>query len=372
MTGRAARHITAVISSLECGGAERVMSMLCNHWSTTNAVTLLTFDDGREPPFFPLAPGVRHRCLGLTGTSRHAIDAMTRNIRRVRVLRRAIAESRPDVVVSFGDRTNVSVLLATLGCRVPVVVSERSDPRNVPPGWTWSALRHLAYRRAAAIVLVSPEGRDWFGGRLQQNVRVIPNPIDLEPAPEPAPDPDDAIRFVSVGRLAHEKGHDVLLDAMARMPEDVRVRAYLTVVGDGPLREALRHRAQALGLDARVRWVGRHHDPASFVRAADIFVLPSRFEGFPNALAEAMSLGRAVVAADCRSGPGELIADGDSGLLVPPGDPDALAVAMTRLARNREERRRYAAAAPTCTRPLRLQAISDAWLQLFQDTVSQC
>ncbi|MCC6164920.1 MAG: glycosyltransferase [Acidobacteria bacterium] len=367
MTSRAEVRITAVISSLACGGAERVMSILCNHWSGANQVTLLTFDDGLEPPFFPLSPAVCHRPLGLAGRSTQVIDAVVRNAGRVRLLRRAIEASTPDVVVSFGDRTNVTVLLATRGLHVPVVVSERSDPRNFSPGWAWSVLRAFTYRQASSIVHVATEGREWFRGSLARKVRVIPNPVAVAPARRRDPKDDDVVRLVSVGRLAHEKGHDLLLEALASLSPDTRQRVSLTVVGDGPLREALEARASTLGLEQHVRWAGRQQDPLAFVNAAHVFVLPSRFEGFPNALAEAMAAGLAVVATDCRSGPRELIDDGRSGLLVPVDDIAALAAAITELVADPTLRRRLAAEAPAATHRLHVDRVADEWQALFAE-----
>jgi glycosyltransferase involved in cell wall biosynthesis len=138
-------------------------------------------------------------------------------------------------------------------------------------------------------------------------------------------------------------------------------------VGDGPLAASLRALADHLGVADRVHWAGRQRDPATFVADSDIVVLPSRFEGFPNALAEAMAAGRAVVATDCRSGPRELIDDGRNGLLVPVEDSEALARAITRLVRDPAERSRMAAAAPGATRRLQLSAIAATWDALFAE-----
>jgi UDP-N-acetylglucosamine:LPS N-acetylglucosamine transferase len=127
-------RVSFVISSLGIGGAERVCSMLANYWAASGwEVHVATLDDGREPPFYPLRADIRHTRLGVMGQSGTTAGAMYRNLRRVRALRRALRAAAPEVVISFMDRTNVLTLLATAGLRMPVIVSERTDPamRNI-------------------------------------------------------------------------------------------------------------------------------------------------------------------------------------------------------------------------------------------------
>lgn len=366
MTATPPTRLTAVIASLRCGGSERVMARLCNHWADSHAVTVVTFDDGREPPFFELAAGVSHRPLGVEAESHSAPEALASNVRRVRAVRRALIDSAPQVIVSFGDRTNVTTLLAASGLGVPVVVSERTDPRNAELGRAWNLLRQWSYRRAAAIVVVAERGRDGLGPVLARKVHVIPNPLaPLQVLPPPPP--AHLVRLCAIGRLSREKGHDILLEALALLPDDLKAGVDLTVVGDGPLRGALEALARRLGVADRVHWAGLQREPSRFLADADIFVLPSRFEGFPNALAEAMAAGRAVVAADCRSGPRELIEEGRTGLLVPVDDSAALAAAIARLARDAGERHRLAAAAPYATARLQLSAVAETWDALLAE-----
>jgi glycosyltransferase involved in cell wall biosynthesis len=288
-------------------------------------------------------------------------------------MRRALRGLRPDVVVAFGDQTNVIALLAGVGGSWPVIVSERTDPRNVSLGRVWTLLRHLAYRRAGAVVLVAEEGRQWFGRTLAGRVRVLPNPVTTRSLPHDVGSPhvDDVIRLVTVGRLAPEKGLDLLFHALHMLPSDLAARWTLDVVGDGPARGMLMRLADDLRLTDRVRWAGLVPDPSPYVQSGDVFVLPSRFEGFPNALAEAMASGRAVLSTDCRSGPRELITDGVNGLLVAPNDPAAIASGLERVLRDRGLRARLAEAAPAATRELTVDAIGRRWEALFEEVMTQ-
>jgi glycosyltransferase involved in cell wall biosynthesis len=159
-------------------------------------------------------------------------------------------------------------------------------------------------------------------------IMVLPNGVDTvryRPVPERPRREDGGLRLLFVGRLVHQKGLDLLLEALAVAPRDVT----LDIVGDGPEREALIGQAHRLGVSGRVRflgWLDRDALPAHF-QAADAFAFPSRDEGMPNAVLEAMACGLPVIATDVR-GLAEVVVDGRSGWLVPPEDRTALAAAI--------------------------------------------
>ena len=178
-------------------------------------------------------------------------------------------------------------------------------------------------------------------------VRLVYHGLDFTrfpatPAPQGARDggdPGDPVRLISVGRAVEKKGYDVLLDALARLPAGLHWR--LTHIGGGELRDHLRARADQLGLAGRIDWQGpqAQADVLAAYRASDLFVLASRVaadgdrDGLPNVLMEAQSQGLACLATEVSAIP-ELIRDGATGRLVPPGDPDALAAALAELIRD--------------------------------------
>ena len=173
-------RVTLVIASLRGGGAERVMSIMANHWADRGwGVTLLTYDDGRESPAYALSAAVDHRCLGIESSSGGAVEAVGKNLKRLAVLRRAIRESAPDAVVSFLGEVNVRTILATAGLGIPVVVSERIDPsrhRIAPP---WRVLRRWSYRYATSVVTLTPDALRYFPAAVRRSGTVIPNPVSL-------------------------------------------------------------------------------------------------------------------------------------------------------------------------------------------------
>jgi GalNAc-alpha-(1->4)-GalNAc-alpha-(1->3)-diNAcBac-PP-undecaprenol alpha-1,4-N-acetyl-D-galactosaminyltransferase len=247
----------------------------------------------------------------------------------MRRVRRAIIDESPALTISFVDMTNVLVLCAMWGAPVPVIVSERIDPRYYDPGRVWRVLRRLVYPRAAAVVVQTHAVASWARRIAPRvDVRVIPNPVAVERrGPTPGP---RARRIVSVGRLVHQKGFDILIDAFALIAS--RYHGWeLMIVGEGPLSDELRRRAMAAGIADRLTLAGVRTDVHDIVAESEIFVLASRFEGFPNMLLEAMALGCAVVATACPSGPEDIVDSEVNGILVPVEDPNALASALSRL-----------------------------------------
>ena len=150
--------------------------------------------------------------------------------------------------------------------------------------------------------------------------------------------------MLTVGRLVEDKAQDVLLDAFAQAGEDFK-NWRLAIVGEGRLAATLRAQAETLGIGERVDWHGIVRDPYHFYRTAHVFALPSRVEGTPNALLEAMSCGLPVVVSDGAPGPLELVEDGVTGLIVPVNDPAKLAAALRRLGNDGDLRARLGAAA---------------------------
>lgn len=364
-------RITLVISSLGRGGAERVISMLASSWAGQDKeVTLLRLDHGETPAYF-IDARVKLRSLGLVAESSNLMHRIFRNLNRIRVLRHAIRESRPDVVISFQSTTNVLTLLATRGLRAPVVVAEHSDPSRSDIGRAWNNLRCRTYPLAHALVCPTNSALRFFQEKIKVKGRAIPNVIAV-PSTELARYDAHSGRtskghtLVGMGRLVQSKGFDILLDAFSRIANS-HPDWSLKILGEGPLKQELESRAQAFGLSDRVDFAGEVRDPFPELCAADLFVFPSRFEAFGLALCEAMACGLPVVSFDCPCGPREIIRDGLDGVLVPPEDAGALSTVLHRLMNDPGERQRLASRAPEVLKRFDLDRILSLWEQLFED-----
>jgi glycosyltransferase involved in cell wall biosynthesis len=199
-----------------------------------------------------------------------------------------------------------------------------------------------------------------------QKLRLIPNPLApayVDPG-APAAAVGTSRVMLSVGRLHRQKGHDLLLRSFAALPpelEDWR----LVIAGEGGERDALEALARSLGVADRVRFPGFVADPRALYREAALFVLASRYEGMSNALLEAMSQGLPAVVTDTCPGSLELVADGESGLVVPGADTAALSGALGRLARAPELRQRLGRGAWARSRAYALDGVISQWEQVL-------
>jgi GalNAc-alpha-(1->4)-GalNAc-alpha-(1->3)-diNAcBac-PP-undecaprenol alpha-1,4-N-acetyl-D-galactosaminyltransferase len=365
-------HIVFVISSLNAGGAERIASVMANYWAEKGwDITILTMDDGNTPPFFWIDPSIKHYALCVAGESPNIVAGISQNLRRAQILRKEIAAINPQVVISFMDQTNVLTLLATVGMHLPVFVSEQIDPHCVSIGRIWELLRRLLYRHATFVVPQTERALYYFSPEIQKRSRVIPNPVLLPAGEELGDMPEDNNKrktIIAMGRLEHQKGFDILLRAFAKVAHK-HFPWSLCIWGEGSLRGSLEALRGQLGLDSRVQLPGRTKHPLMVMKQADLFVLSSRYEGFPTVLGEAMASGCPVISFDCPSGPRELIRDGFDGVLVPNGDIDALASVMDRLMTDECARLDLAVNAREVLARYGLEKIMTIWEEMIQDAV---
>lgn len=321
------------------------MAGLASRLAARHEVTLLTLDDPATDRY-PVDPRVTRVGLSLMAESHSLWSAVGNNRRRIERLREAVRTSRPDVVLSFCDKTNILTLAACRSLGVPVVVSEHTDPRHQKIGAVWSTLRRLYYRSASGSIALTAPAAELVGRWTGNQPAIIPPAVDPPELASAAPPPLESWRpphaefqWVVVGRLSPEKAIHRAIEAFAGLapafPEWT-----LAVAGDGPQRDQLQRLIHRFGVSDRVRLLGWVADVPALLAAADAFVLTSRYEGFPVSLLEAMAAGLPCVAVDCESGPAEIIRHQENGWLVPQDDPDALVAAMQQLMADPELRER--------------------------------
>ena len=265
---------------------------------------------------------------------------------RFKRLRQEILEKRPKRVLALLTKTNILCCAAVWDQPVHLVVSERNDPSRQTLERLWSRFRKVYYRRAD-VVTANTKGviealrsmGEW------QRLELLPNPLpaSLSRASDGST-PERTLQILAVARLVPQKGLDVLLQAFAALPLDCRNGWSITLVGDGPERAALENQANALGIAEVVSFVGFRTDPLTFMQQAAIFALPSRFEGMPNALLEAMAAGLPSVVSDASPGPLEMVTHGEHGFVVPRDDWRAFSTALEQLMLDLPLRERQGAA----------------------------
>lgn len=375
-TGAAAEstlHIVLVIDSLGGGGAERVMADLAHHLACFgHKVTLVTLK-GDVKDVYQLDTSIERVRVEIRSESRNPIGRAYFLARRLGRIRRSILERKPDVVVSFIDKTNVYVLGALAGSGVPIVVSERIHPGYQPFSKVWTLARTALYRRAAVLVVQTADIARWSSDKLKVRcVVTIPNAAREFPTPVRVDSESDRepCLIVAAGRLTQQKGFDLLLEAFAQSKLS-QSGWRLVIAGEGDQRAHLEELILSLGLTDAVSLPGFVHDVDGLMRRAEIFVLSSRYEGFPNVLIEAMQLGVAAISFDCPSGPRDLIEDGVNGILVAREDVGALSAALRQLSDAPDLRRMIGQnAARTVAERLSPAAVYGTWDELLRSVVA--
>jgi glycosyltransferase involved in cell wall biosynthesis len=360
--------IVLYIHCLRGGGAERWAANLLAWWAEhEHSVTLIT-DLEPSTDFYTIPSTIRRVVLPLTFL--HKVHPA---IGRIVALRRVLKVVVPDVVVAAEPRANVSIGISCFGLAgVTLIGCEQNVPESDGMGPFWSFLRRLCYGLLDAVVGVSGEIANWLlQHTTARRTLSIVNPLRF---PLPFQQPVVAVEsvvspgphvIIAVGRLVPQKGFDILLRAFARVP--MRQGWHLVILGDGPLRADLVALVTALGLADVVHLPGRVGNLGDFYERGDLYVMSSRFEGFPNTLMEAMSYGLPAVSFDCDTGPRDIIRPGIDGELVPPQDEAALSASLFRLMADAPLRARLGSRAVEARERFSLERIAKMWDELIAD-----
>jgi GalNAc-alpha-(1->4)-GalNAc-alpha-(1->3)-diNAcBac-PP-undecaprenol alpha-1,4-N-acetyl-D-galactosaminyltransferase len=365
--GRPHRILLAILS-LSAGGAERVISEMANWWASRDHEVVILTLWGQDHDHYHLDPKVKRFALDFWRSSRTPWRLLIDRAKLLPEIRRTVKAFRPDAVISFIDLVNIITIVALAGTKIPLIISERIDPRHHAISPFRSLARRLSYRFSSALVVQTESVAGWARTIMPAlKIGVIPNFVRQMPEAGHPMDPEapEGHFVLAMGRLDWQKGHDLLIRAFARM-RSRQGEWKLVILGDGPWRTQLEELAMELGVHDAVIMPGVVREPAGWLRNADFFVHPSRYEGFPNALLEAMACGCAVVATDCPSGPAEIVRDGVNGLLVPTEDVTALSRAMSRLMKDARLCQRLGIEAMQVEKTFSLESIMARWDALIE------
>ena len=307
------KKVAFVIADMGAGGAQRVMASLANALAREEnyKVDVISTSLPGKDSFYTYDSSITIHHAGVEPSAGTLLSGINVNLRRIGAVRSLFRSLQPDVIISFLTEINCVTLLAALGTGIPVIVSERSDPYFYPEVRLWRIMRRLTYPLSRMLVCQTAYAAGFFPYLSRKTV--IYNPLSVSESFARAP--IEGSYILGVGRHSAEKGFDLLIEAHAlayRNAPDLK----LVLVGDGPDSEKLMSLSRRLGTEAAVVFAGAQKEMASYYKHAFAFVLPSRFEGMPNALLEAMAFGCPVIVTPKFKAASEIVDDGQSGIIL--------------------------------------------------------
>jgi glycosyltransferase involved in cell wall biosynthesis len=355
----------------QAGGAERVLSVVASALAARgHPVTVLSFDPPESDDFYPLDSRVRRVRLGIGRASEPSRPGET--LKRIVGLRRAVREIRPEIAIGFMHSAYLPLGVACLGTGTPVIASEHIVFDHYKSRRLESVLLRLGAPMFASFTGISAAVRDSFPVSVRGRMVVIENPVASAAAGARADVVGGQLkRLLAVGRLTGQKDHRTLIDAFAMVSAQCPDWS-LRIVGDGELRRALEAQIADLQLGQRIALAGIVSDVGSEYSAAQLFVIPSLYESFGLATAEALAHGLPAIGfADC-PGTNEIIEDKVNGLLVSGSRrAEALAAALRTLMGDADARLRLGGNGPASVDRFKVEKIADRWESLFGEALTE-
>lgn len=340
------------------GGAERQIVMLANSMAVRgHVVTLVSICADNN--CYKLDKNVRY--IFLPDRKKNILRLLT----RYQDIRRLLKNIEPDLTVSFWFQSAYMTAIMKKSITGKVLYSERGDPGDKEYMGLLGLVRTLTTHRIDGFVFQSTAAQAYFNDAIQKRSTVIPNPVFINPDDYPKPKERRNV-IVNVGRLHPQKNQKVLIDAFSIIAEDIPDYK-LEIFGEGSLKESLQQQIKQLDLSERVLLKGTSDHIFNLIYDAGVFVLSSDYEGIPNTLLEAMTLGIPCITTDYRPGGAcDIITTGENGVIVPVGDKEQLALKMLMMVQKRDIAERMAEKAMEGMKKYSPEIIYNKWEKYFK------
>lgn len=351
------------------GGVERqAIAMMNELMARGHEIHLLTWDREGAKAFYPMDPAICWHQLAMGDPKKKA--GLGLRLARAQRVRAVVKASGAAVVLAFQQGTFLSMRLYTLGLGVPVIAAERESP------YRYDFIREgrhrdfifQGFRLAVRVTIQCESYRESYPAYLRDKIVTIPNPVfPAEKFAAPAGTESGRKTLLCVGRLSFAKNQSVLLRAFAQIAA-VCPDWDVVLAGEGEDREKLEDESRRLGLAGRVSFLGAVKDVTVLYETAHLFCLPSRWEGFPNALAEALAHGLPAVGFAGCGGVRDLIIDDENGLLADGmDDAESLAETLKRLMCDDARRTVMGEAAVQSVKPYAPSLVYNRWEALLTE-----
>jgi len=377
-----AGKILIFIGSLTNGGAERVTVTLSKYLQQKTFIVTVVTLDGTQRDFYSLDRDIKRLAMDM-GKATSGFEKISENLKRVWKFRKIVKKENPDIVLGMITRHAVISIIACFGLPVNVVVSERNYPEERKNHTMWEWLRKRVYHFADLHVVQTVKIAEWLRTNTQaQNINIIPNSVNHPlPTYEPNVKPgnylnDDQKLILAVGTFKHQKGFDMLIQSVSTFLKGypnwkmIILGEEKNEKGSKGLRNKFESVVRENRLEEQILFPGRVGNVGDWYERADIFVLSSRYEGFPNALLEAMAYGTACISFDCKTGPADMIEDGENGILVPDSDIETLGYQIRTLMKNSKLRYKLGKNALKVRSEYSEEKIHGMWEKTFNELLS--
>jgi glycosyltransferase involved in cell wall biosynthesis len=366
-------RILFFIRTLAGGGAERMTAKITSELVNDGyEIMLVTIQSNRQ--YYSINPKVEWVGLGYNGTNR-GFGKISAFIGKHLSLRLIIKRYMPDYIVGMMTPYALMAIISAIGMPARVITAERLFPSSTHTPVLQRTLRKILYRYAYGNIVQTIKIGEWLRVNCRaKNIHTIPNSINFPLAnrnpminPSEMIDPSEKI-ILGIGRLDYQKGFDLLISAFAQISEN-NPGWKLIILGEGDFAQTntLKEQIRFHNLESSVSILGRVGNVADWLQASDVYVLSSRYEGFPNSLLEAMSYGLACISYDCDTGPSDIIRNEYDGLLIPKENEKVLADALQRVMGDEELRNRFSNNAQNVKFRFSEKKVTKLWRMVFHE-----
>ncbi len=316
--------ICIVISTISSGGAERNACLLANHFSKDNDVVLFTYQKSNKN-FYNFSSNIKIKNLNLLTTSNNFIFKFVNFIKRLYVIYSNLKKQKPDVLLSFLETTNITVIIASLFVKniKLKIISDRNNPNHSENKVFLYLLKFFFYRFTNYLVLQSNKIKENYKFLKKSKIKIISNTLSSNIKKKGKYIISKKLKIISVGRLETQKGYDILLKSLNLLKKK-NINFSCDIYGVGSKKKSLLKNIEYYDLKKQVFLKGVTKKILKIYKNYDLYILSSIFEGYPNSLLEALSSGVACISSNCNYGPSEIIKNKFNGLLFKNKDSEDL------------------------------------------------
>lgn len=345
-----------VISSLRSGGAERVVATLANSFIQNEKFKVSIITVNEALPFYKLSENIELISLNVLNDKISIVNTKNRIVKLIKAFKKV----KPSVIISFNAVTSCEAIIAARYSKVPIIISERANPKTSANSFYWRALRRFTFPLSNHLVCQTKASLAYYSW--MKNKSVIHNPVVI---------PDVGVMskekiVLGVGSLIHIKGFDLLIDAFVRVLNSSKDKSWkLMILGEGSERQNLEKKIRNSNYEDNILLPGKVTNISYYYSISSIFVLSSRSEGMPNVLLEAMSFGIPSLAFDCEYGPSEILENEKFGLLAENGNVEDLSRKLKLLIDDALLRRDLVNKAIFRSRDYTIERVTESWLEVI-------